>query len=307
MPPWSAVPAYGEFDNDNHLTRRELDFIVSWLNGGAPRNSECAPQSRTLNLADCEEASKRLRGEAKADPHFDHWRFGQPDVERPLPSFTIRSGSMSTSIVFDLGLSKARYVAAWEYRPADRRVTRAVTFRVEETGQWLGTWTPWRSYFALPAGSAYSLGTGTRIVAEMYHAGAGKQTVKGGTLGLSFAQPPVSAEPKDIVLELQDAATGRSAEKVVGSDIEALAAWIDPRLAGRAVDVFGVLPNGETKILLVVRNQGLDWPTPYVFKTPVWLPKGTRLVVTAKSGRPGPASGRSRVTIMATEGSVSRR
>src|SRR5262249_47078367 len=33
MPPWAAVPGYGEFANDNSLTLRETQFMVSWVEG----------------------------------------------------------------------------------------------------------------------------------------------------------------------------------------------------------------------------------------------------------------------------------
>src|SRR5262245_11384022 len=39
MPPWSAVPGYGQFANDNSLTLRETQFLVSWVEGLGPRNS----------------------------------------------------------------------------------------------------------------------------------------------------------------------------------------------------------------------------------------------------------------------------
>src|SRR5262245_45879290 len=33
MPPWPAVAGYGEFVNDNRLTLRETQFLVSWVEG----------------------------------------------------------------------------------------------------------------------------------------------------------------------------------------------------------------------------------------------------------------------------------
>src|SRR5437763_17115932 len=35
MPPWRAVPGYGEFANDLRLSSRDLDLIVAWVDGGA--------------------------------------------------------------------------------------------------------------------------------------------------------------------------------------------------------------------------------------------------------------------------------
>ncbi|MFM2126180.1 MAG: hypothetical protein RL328_2631, partial [Acidobacteriota bacterium] len=39
MPPWPALPGYGQFANDNSLTLRESQFVISWVEGLGPRNS----------------------------------------------------------------------------------------------------------------------------------------------------------------------------------------------------------------------------------------------------------------------------
>jgi hypothetical protein len=176
-----------------------------------------------------------------------------------------------------------------------------VTFTIESTGQWLGTWTPWRSYFALPSGSAYVLGPETRIVADVYHADVERQ-VNGGTFGLSFSPASTpTREPKDIAIELRGAAERLSGTATLSSGVEAVALWIEPALAADAVDVFGALPDGSTKILLVRRSQGFDWPTPYVFKTPIVLPKGTRLTVVAKMGEGRVAPDQYKVIVCAVD------
>jgi hypothetical protein len=40
MPPWHAVRGYGEFRNAPPITQREIDLIVNWVEGGAPRGDE---------------------------------------------------------------------------------------------------------------------------------------------------------------------------------------------------------------------------------------------------------------------------
>ncbi len=37
MPPWDAAPGWGEFRDDPSLTQLEIDWIVDWVEGGAPR------------------------------------------------------------------------------------------------------------------------------------------------------------------------------------------------------------------------------------------------------------------------------
>jgi hypothetical protein len=36
MPPWSADPHYGKFQNDPHLTDRQIATITKWVDAGAP-------------------------------------------------------------------------------------------------------------------------------------------------------------------------------------------------------------------------------------------------------------------------------
>jgi hypothetical protein len=44
-----------------------------------------------------------------------------------------------------------------------------------------------------------------------------------------------------------------------------------------SIEVSARKPNGSTEILLFVKDPVIDWPTPYIFKDPVFLPAGTRL------------------------------
>ena len=40
MPPWGAVPGVGEFRDDPSLSQSEMDMIVNWVEGGAPKGDE---------------------------------------------------------------------------------------------------------------------------------------------------------------------------------------------------------------------------------------------------------------------------
>src|SRR5262245_1883401 len=85
MPPWAAVPGYGQFINDNSLTLREMQFIVSWVEGLGPRNSGTV----FTNVAD---SSGKPRPAVHASADFGHWRVGQPDLTRQLGEETIEPG-----------------------------------------------------------------------------------------------------------------------------------------------------------------------------------------------------------------------
>lgn len=40
MPPWGAVKGFGEFRDDPSLTQPEIDMIVNWVEGGAPKGDD---------------------------------------------------------------------------------------------------------------------------------------------------------------------------------------------------------------------------------------------------------------------------
>ena len=53
--------------------------------------------------------------------------------------------------------------------PGDRRVVRAAFFTVQETGQWIGSWTPWYGFTKLPARRGISAAAGAHIAAEIHY------------------------------------------------------------------------------------------------------------------------------------------
>src|SRR5580700_10195995 len=120
MPPWAAVPGYGQFANDNGLTLRETQFIISWVEGLGPRNAGTV----FTNTAD-PGAPRPLDVRAHAD--FGHWQLGQPQLTLPLSANTIYplKGDETRRAVIDLGLTSERLLRGLEYLPGDRRVTRA--------------------------------------------------------------------------------------------------------------------------------------------------------------------------------------
>ena len=79
------------------------------------------------------------------------------------------SGPVVQRATIDLGLTEPARIGAIEFLPGDRRRLRAAWFRVESTGQWLGSWTPWYGFAKLPQGVAFQLPAGTRLSAELHY------------------------------------------------------------------------------------------------------------------------------------------
>ena len=278
MPPWSAVAGYGEFANDNNLTVRETQFLVSWVEGLGPRNAGTV----FLNVARPDAPSAEVR----ATPHVGHWQLGEPDVSRQLPPTRVEPGrgDFVQRVVVDPGLISERRMRALEYLPGDRRVVRAATFFVEGTGQWLGSWTPWYGFVRLPEGVAARLPVRSRIVAEVHYRSADRPVVDQGALGVFFNQAKASALSSDVVLEAKAIAPGklRATTKLTrDTHVWALRPDLVPDVA--SIEVSARTPDGATEILLLAKNPAIEWPTPYILKAPRLLRRGTEVsLVTQK-------------------------
>jgi len=297
MAPWAAVPGYGEFANDNGLTQREIDFLVSWAESYGPRNNGQVD----TGLIPSKAASHVVQA------HFDagRWALGSPDllltvsastaVPRQLavpqhpavsrdPSLSREPAVIHTTL--DLKLTADRWLRGMEYKPGDRRVVHAVSFSIQETGQWLGSWTPWHSFVSLPEGLACKLPAGSHISVEIHYQGVGATSVNQGSLGLYFASEASQRTLTSVELEAlpTQSTTPAASRKLLASrtleqDLNILS--LQPQLLPglQSIEVSARKPDGATQILLFARDIPPDWPTPYEFRRAVSLVKGTQLSV----------------------------
>ena len=191
MPPWAAVPGYGQFANDNSLTMRETQFLVSWVEGLGPRNAGAV----FLNVARPGAAPPEVRASA----HVGHWMGGTPSLTRTVERTLVDAGrgDVVRRTTIDLGLASEQPLRGVEYIPGDRRVVRAATFSVAGSGQWLGSWTPWQAMTMLPADAAIRLPARAQVVAEIQYRSAAETVADAGTLGLYFADDRRAATASD--------------------------------------------------------------------------------------------------------------
>ena len=187
MPPWPAVAGYGEFANDNSLTVRETQFMVSWVEGLGPRNAGTV----FLNVARPEAASAGGARVGARRP-LAAGRTG-PVAPADANARGTRQADFVQRTVVDPGLTSERQMRALEYQPGDRRVVRAATFFVEGTGQWLGSWTPWYGFVKLPDGVSARLPARSRIVADVHYRStdrAGRRSRHSRSVLHSRSHPP---------------------------------------------------------------------------------------------------------------------
>jgi hypothetical protein len=299
MPPWPAVPGYGSFANDNTVTLRESQFMVSWVEGLGPRNSGTV----FLNVLDGGTKPKVV----KAEPDFNHWKLGQPNLIKELPPNVIEAQQPDDikRTVVDLGLTSERRVRAIEYMPGDRRVVRAAVFSIQETGQWLGSWTPWYGFMKLPERTAYRLPAGSHLVTEIYYRGSMERVAEHGSLGFFFTDTPEPKIISDLAIESKgDVPPGTGNQKFrtetkLPADTYAVALRPEVARGIKSIEVAVRKPDGVTDVLLFAKDIPLDWPTPYIFTRPVLIRAASTLAVTAyfENSSNAPQPGGFRLTV----------
>ena len=277
MPPWPAVSGYEEFVNDNALTLRETQFLVSWVEGLGPRNAGTV----FLNVNDPQATAKQ---EVHASAHVGHWQLGDPDLVRPIASTVdAKRGDIVVRSVIDLGLTRERRMRAIEFLPGDRRLVRGASFTLEQTGQWLGSWTPWYGFTKLPTRVTTRLPAGARVVAEVYYRSADVPVTEQGTLGLFFGEPSDAPTGSDLVLQPGSVASGTAhAVASIASDTHVWALKPDFDGPVASLEVSSRRPDGGTDILLYARDAAAEWPTPYILKRPLLLRRGSQITMVAR-------------------------
>jgi hypothetical protein len=280
MPPWQAVPGYGQFSNDISLNTREKEIILSWADGGAP--------------------SGVLKAEESVPPVFvppaPSWDHGTPDRVFPVSrGHLIPSGAAFgvKRFVVSTGLMSPSRVRAIAFKQGDRRVIRYAAFYDAASGKWLGAWTPWQTSSSLADGLAVQLPAQAKIAVDVGYTGAEEDVTDNSELGLHFADSKSAvATSSSFSTPAATLAAGATAHRVRGetklaADTRLLALWPDPGPGARSVEITATTPEGIVTPLLWIQEFRPAWRSPYFFSTPELLPRGTRVVMTTYFDNPG--------------------
>ena len=302
MPPWHAVRGYGEFRNAPQITQREIDLIVNWVEGGAPKGDD---------------------KDLPVGPLWrDDWSLGTPDLVLKPQTESQVSGDADEHRTFSVptDLKEDRWLTAIDLRPGNRSVVHCASFSLEAASQpdpampakmdssraeppmsaprstpqpptlnlCLGTWAPGQRVVALPNTVAQLLPAGSRISVTIHYRGAGESTKDLSEVGLYFAKAAPGKQIKQIAITDQNAIiqAGTELQRVkitvtIQDDAEAIAIrpHVHPLVASMQATAFR--PDGTQEILIWTRGYQFDWQQTYYFKQPVALPKGTRVEVIA--------------------------
>jgi len=309
MPPWHLDKTVGiqEYANDRSLTDAEIDTILRWANGGAPKGD---PNDMP----------------APVQWPSDHgWQlgsmFGQttPDLILTSTPYTQKAGSQDAwwNSAIPTGLTEARWVRAIEMRPSTvkgRKITHhvianliqderlaaeavrvvddpdAVVDGVSEAGLF-AEYAVGKQGELMRSGAGRLMLPGSQIRMNIHYSDGREDVTDSVEMGIYFY--PKGQEPRHRQV-LKSYGAGpidiKPGEVKVISRVHILpsAARVETfqphmHLRGKAMLMEAVYPDGRTQVLSYVNNFQFNWHTQYVYADDAapLLPRGTVLRVTA--------------------------
>jgi len=297
MPPWKA-DSHGEFMGERRLTDAQIGVLAAWADGGAPEgDARHAPPPPTF---------------AKSE-----WPLGEPDAVFEMPEryeVSADGKDVYRCFVIPSRYTEDRWVAGIAFAPGNRAVVHHATVFQDDSGAArrlddadtgpgyknptpgngpgykttlgaLGGWTPGHEPRLLPAGVAERLQKGADLVLEVHYHPDGKPETDRTRFGLYFAKGPIDKRMRmgDVSSFDFHIPPGKSDFVVMKTatlpfDITVLSVTPHMHNLGRSMRVTATLPGSATPISIVsVPGWDFNWQPSYRYRTPLKLPRGTRI------------------------------
>jgi tetratricopeptide (TPR) repeat protein/mono/diheme cytochrome c family protein len=305
MPPWLPEPGYGVFAGERRLRDDQIALIATWVESGAPEgNPGDAPKLPTFS-GGWQLGTPDLvltLPEAYVLQPFDSAPFDSAQGKQGRPG----SRDVFRNFVIPVPITTTRYVRAVEFR-ADRpqvlhhadlaidlgRVSRVLDradpgpgFATMDGDQVYNVygWSPGKVPTMEPSDNAWTLDPGTDFVLLLHMiAGAKSETVQ-PAIGLFFSDTPPTRTPISVKLEAHGIAMPAGDPNyvvedsyVLPVDVEAVSVYPHAHYLGKEMRGTATLPDGSQKDLLWIRQWDFRWQDRYRYRSPVFLPQGTRL------------------------------
>jgi hypothetical protein len=282
MPPWGADPAIGRFRNDPRLSQADIDTIMAWVDGGAPKGNDVDLPHR---------------------PRFvDGWTIGEPDVVVTMTeSYHIpASGTIPYQYIrIPVDFSEDRWLKAIEIKPGSRAHVHHVIAYTQPKGANIqaenplgrtniGGTTPNKPGVVFGDGIARLLRANSEIVLQMHYTTNGVEADDRTSIALIFAkEPPSKMVRGGMALNLRflipAGAPNHEVRAVQTFKEETVLTSMTPHMHSRGKDMTYVAyyPDGRSETLLSVPKYDFAWQHTYHLAEPKVLPSGTKVEVIA--------------------------
>jgi len=298
MPPWLPEPGYGDFADVRRLNDDDRALLKRWITGGmAPGDLKAAPTQPHYDT------TWQL---GKPDL-----------ILKVTQPFTLQADGTDIfrNLILPYPLQQTHYIRALEIRPGAPKVVhhanlvidRMASLRAQHPNDWqTGVpgmelfvdsgnrfepdshflfWKPDTPALIEPEGMPLRLDPGNDLILNIHLKPSGKPESLDAQVGLFFTPDPPVKQPMLIALERDDKLDipPGDADFVVEDsltlpvDVEVLGCYPHAHYLGHDMQGWAILPTGEKKWLVWIRNWDIDRQSVYSYREPLLLPKGTVL------------------------------
>ena len=306
MPPWHADAPKGTFHNERGLTDAERDTIVRWANGGARQGDSKALPAPPAFVDGWQigkpdvifEMGEDYKVPADGTIQYEYFyiptNFTEPKY---IQAIEVRPGNRE---VVHHVLVQYRVKPDMERAPVLQfnqeqsrlpQTTPGLRPRRNEPGlpgRLLATYAPGTNPQVFPAGTALRLEAGGILQLQMHYTTTGEPATDRTKVGLIFSKEPAPREIRvgqflNSTLNLPAGAADVAVDAEVSFVQDATIWGLFPHthLRGKKWRYKLVLPDGTTKSILSVPRYDFNWQTYYMFKEPLQIAKGSKIISTA--------------------------
>jgi len=285
MPPWHADEKIGQFQNDCHLSKDEVQLIEDWVKAGAPEGNR-ANLPKPLQFA-------------------SNWQLPKkPDVVFKIQKkpFKVSAEGEIRYQYFkvDPGFTEDKWISAAEIKPGNHLVvhhilafTRPKSGKkkgLDETSGFLAAYVPGLIPQPYLPGMAKKIPANSELIFQVHYTPVGSAQEDISEIGLLFTEEksvthlvmtssamnnrfiiPAYANNYEVTANSPRAQTS----------VQLLALMPHMHLRGKSFKYEILSPNGKKKTVLSVPRYDFNWQTAYRLKEPILLPPGTRIHCTA--------------------------
>jgi hypothetical protein len=315
MPPWHADPSVGHWANERRLSDKDKETIARWVATGAPKGNPtdmpAAPKYKdgwNIGTPDVVFTMSETYN-VPASGTIEYQYFDVPTnftEDKWIDSIEVRPGNRSivhhvivfyqepgqdtrtNAIKFAPGMGKPRPQpaagdpAATPAAPAPAPAPAAQPQR--KLGNMLAGLAPGTEAVTFPAGAARLVKAGSTLTFQMHYTANGTAGSDKTSVGIKFSSAPPAVEIRETAMMNQNftlpagvAGTAVEASMTVTEDVTLWSLLPHTHLRGRSWKYDVTYPDGRNEMVLSVPAYDFNWQTEYWFKSPLKLPKGSKL------------------------------
>lgn len=306
MPPWHADAPHGTFENERRLSDSDKDIIARWVQAGAPHGDArdlTAPPAFTegwrIGTPDAVfEMLEDYPVPASGTVEYEYFYIPTNFTEAKwLQALEVRPGNRQVVhhviVTYEAPADGPRAAAALKFDserqklPPSKHGLRPPRKAVNPK-RMIGAYAPGTDPQFFRPGTALRLAPGGVIELQMHYTTNGKSATDRTKIGMVFAKEPPAQELRaSAFMNTQFTIPAGAREHKVDAHVEMrqdVMLWgmiPHTHLRGIRWEYTIALPDGTTKPLLSVPTYDFNWQTYYMFKEPVALPKGAKILSSA--------------------------